>query len=151
MKINIEVTSQNYQKHYAFEKEKITIGKKLDADIFLNDKKISRKHAQILFQNHQWWIEDCKSTNGTRVNDKPIQKAPLKWTDKIQISDFTLQMKPSEIRWLESIPEAPKKTEIVFFLGCFAHTGPDKVFTALDIFSRLNRDFFHLPFFISGR
>ena len=53
----------------------------------------------------------------------------------------SLQMKPSEIRWLESIPEAPKKTEIVFFLGCFAHTGPDKVFTALDIFSRLNRDF----------
>ena len=109
MKINIEVTSQNYQKHYAFEKEKITIGKKLDADIFLNDKKISRKHAQILFQNHQWWIEDCKSTNGTRVNDKPIQKAPLKWTDKIQISDFTVQMMPSKDTPQEKITQALKK------------------------------------------
>ncbi|MBI3016809.1 MAG: Flp pilus assembly complex ATPase component TadA, partial [Deltaproteobacteria bacterium] len=93
MKINIEVCSSNYQKHYIFEKEKIIIGKKLDADIFLNDKKASRKHAQILFKDRQWWIEDCMSTNGTCVNGKKIQKIPLKLKDKIQISDFTLQMK----------------------------------------------------------
>jgi heterodisulfide reductase subunit D len=53
----------------------------------------------------------------------------------------SLQMKPSEIRWLENIPETPKKTEVVFFLGCFAHTGPDKIFTAIDILSQLNQDF----------
>jgi heterodisulfide reductase subunit D len=53
----------------------------------------------------------------------------------------SLQMKPSEIRWLESVPEKPQKAEILFFLGCFAHAGPDKVFTAIDIFTRLNRDF----------
>ncbi|MBI3018655.1 MAG: CpaF family protein [Deltaproteobacteria bacterium] len=34
------------------------------------------------------------STNGTCVNGKKIQKIPLKLTDKIQISDFSLQMKP---------------------------------------------------------
>lgn len=56
----------------------------------------------------------------------------------------SLQMKPSEIRWMENVPETPKKTEIVFFLGCFAHTGPDKIFTAIDIFSKLNRDFITL-------
>ncbi|MBI2646454.1 MAG: Flp pilus assembly complex ATPase component TadA [Deltaproteobacteria bacterium] len=33
------------------------------------------------------------STNGTCVNGKKIQKIPLKLKDKIQISDFTLQMK----------------------------------------------------------
>ena len=109
MKINIEVSSPAYQKHYIFEKEKITIGKKLDADIFLNDKKISRKHAQILLKDHQWWIEDCSSTNGTWVNNKQIQKISLKLTDKIQISDFTLQMKPSEATPQEKITEELKK------------------------------------------
>ncbi len=111
MKINIEVSSTNYQKHYVFEKEKITIGKKLDADIFLNDKKISRTHAKLFFKDHQWWLEDCASTNGTRVNHKQIQKISLKFTDHIQISDFTLSFKsPSCVQSpQEKITEELKK------------------------------------------
>lgn len=55
---------------------------------------------------------------------------------------MSLQIKPSEIKWLENMPQSPKQTDIVFFLGCFTHTaGPDKVFTAIDVLYRLKPDF----------
>lgn len=111
MKLDIDVTSQSYQKHYHFEKETITIGQKLDADIFLNDKKVSRHHAKLLFKDHQWWIQDCNSTNGTSLNGKKIQKAYLKSSDTIHISDFTLSLRLPEhaISPKEKVTEELKK------------------------------------------
>ena len=53
----------------------------------------------------------------------------------------SLVMKPSEIRWLEEIPEKQQKTEIVYFLGCVAQSAPDKVFTSMDILSQVTQDF----------
>lgn len=47
---------------------KISIGRKEDSDICLrNDSFISRQHAYIHWEDNQWWLEDCASTNGTFV------------------------------------------------------------------------------------
>jgi pSer/pThr/pTyr-binding forkhead associated (FHA) protein len=47
---------------------KISIGRKEDSDVCLrNDSFISRQHAYIHWEDNQWWLEDCASTNGTFV------------------------------------------------------------------------------------
>ncbi len=48
----------------------ISIGRREDSDICLrNDTYVSRQHALLYFEQGRWWLEDCKSRNGTYVED----------------------------------------------------------------------------------
>jgi pSer/pThr/pTyr-binding forkhead associated (FHA) protein len=54
---------------------------------------VSRKHAEILFQNGQWLIQDLGSTNGTKVGQRrlsPYQPCPLRHRDQIQVGSLVL-------------------------------------------------------------
>jgi hypothetical protein len=71
-----------------------TIGRE-ECDITITgDRHVSRKHAQITFENNDYFIEDLASSNGTFVNDTQIaarEPMPLR-TDKgtrIQIGKTT--------------------------------------------------------------
>lgn len=78
---------------------KIIIGRPvpgIEPDIKINDPYVSRKHAQILFENGKFYIEDLGSTNGTFLNDKLItEKMELKDGDIIKLGlamlKFSLQ------------------------------------------------------------
>ena len=46
----------------------ISIGRVEESDVRLgSDTYVSRKHARIHWRDRQWWLEDCKSRNGTFV------------------------------------------------------------------------------------
>jgi len=71
-----------------------------------------------------------------------------------------LEMKPSEMRWLEKVPPKPEKTENVVFLGCTLPASPHTVFALLDVFESMGIDFVALaggelccgfPFFAAGK
>lgn len=48
----------------------ISIGRREDSDICLrNDTYVSREHALLYLENGRWWLEDCRSRNGTFVDD----------------------------------------------------------------------------------
>ena len=48
----------------------ISIGRTDDNDISLNkDAFVSRSHAKLSWQAHQWVLQDCDSTNGTFIED----------------------------------------------------------------------------------
>lgn len=53
----------------------------------------------------------------------------------------SMQMKPSEARWLREAPPSPEKKEIVVFLGCADLALPSKVFAMLDILEKMDVDF----------
>lgn len=74
------------------ERDVVTIGRALDADIRLNDSKASRLHAQISAEGDAqsgniFRIKDLRSTNGTLVNGKAVAEALLRDGDKILIGD----------------------------------------------------------------
>ncbi len=49
----------------------ISIGRREDSDICLrNDTFVSREHALLQWENGRWWLEDCKSRNGTYLEDR---------------------------------------------------------------------------------
>lgn len=66
------------------------LGRGKNADISINDERISRHHVKISFKGEVAVLEDLGSTNGTFVNGKRIQIHPLKDGDKIQISSSTI-------------------------------------------------------------
>ena len=73
------------------------IGQDLDCNITVNDKKISGKHAVILFRADQYMIQDQLSTHGTYVNDEDIKFEPyeLRDSDIIRMGDSIFKFKTS--------------------------------------------------------
>lgn len=54
-----------------------TLGRDPGNDIILRDPKVSRHHAEIVFERGFFVLHDLASANGTYVNGKRIRVAPL--------------------------------------------------------------------------
>ena len=63
--------------------------------IQLRERKASREHAIIKFENGTYWIEDRKSGNGTFVNGKPVTRIMLQDKDIIRIADAVFMFRDS--------------------------------------------------------
>lgn len=64
--------------------EAITIGRGADNAIIVNDPSISTHHAQLLLEGDTYRLKDLDSTNGTRVNGKPVTESVLRVDDRIR-------------------------------------------------------------------
>jgi Protein of unknown function (DUF3662)/Inner membrane component of T3SS, cytoplasmic domain len=63
-----------------------TIGRSRDCDIVLDDVGISRRHAEIRPTADGWTIADLGSTNGVRVNGKPLAgRESLRPDDRVEL------------------------------------------------------------------
>jgi pSer/pThr/pTyr-binding forkhead associated (FHA) protein len=66
------------------------IGRSPDCEIFLDDVTVSRNHAVLLDEGGTFVIEDQGSLNGTFVNRKRIDRAPLHEGDELQVGKYRL-------------------------------------------------------------
>jgi len=75
---------------YQIEKPAINIGRQLDNDIIVEDKRVSRYHAQIKYQpDGQFIIFDLGSTNGITVNGTPhLRQHTLRNGDLFTIGSY---------------------------------------------------------------
>jgi pSer/pThr/pTyr-binding forkhead associated (FHA) protein len=80
------------------EKKRITIGRTPDNDIVLDNRGVSRHHAQIEFGDNQAVIIDNESLNGTFVNSRRISEEVLKENDNITIGKYSLVFRPASER-----------------------------------------------------
>jgi pSer/pThr/pTyr-binding forkhead associated (FHA) protein len=80
------------------EKKRITIGRTPDNDIVLDNRGVSRHHAQIEFGDNQAVIIDNESLNGTFVNSRRISEEVLKENDTITIGKYSLVFHPAAER-----------------------------------------------------
>ncbi len=53
------------------------IGRAETNEIVLHDELCSRTHAELYATEEGWWVHDCQSMNGTRVNDSKIEQDQL--------------------------------------------------------------------------
>jgi pSer/pThr/pTyr-binding forkhead associated (FHA) protein len=82
---------------YNLPQDIITLGRTSACDIELNDKSISRKHAELVREGDDYFVIDLKSGNGTFLNGKkirPIEKHLLRPNDVIKIENFEIQFAP---------------------------------------------------------
>lgn len=54
-----------------------TLGRSVSNSIMVDDSFASDRHARIVLQDGQWWLEDCSSRNGTRLNDETIRQRTI--------------------------------------------------------------------------
>ena len=75
------------------DRDEVTLGRALEADVRINDSRASRLHARIIVERNaehgavRCIIRDLASTNGTLINGQPLTEAVLSEGDKISIGD----------------------------------------------------------------
>lgn len=69
------------------------IGRANDADFRLPDTGVSRQHAEVVFNGQDAILVDLKSTNGTTVNDTPIENWLLADGDVITLGHSHIEVR----------------------------------------------------------
>ncbi len=70
--------------------DRLSIGRRPDSDVFLDDVTVSRDHALIVRRADGHHIDDCGSLNGTYVNRSRIDSTRLEDGDELQIGKYKL-------------------------------------------------------------
>ncbi len=85
-------------------KEKTIIGRDPASDVYINKDYVSKKHAEIITRDNQSIIVDNGSTNGTLVNDRPLNKVKLKDKDEIKIGKVIIKYFLIDLSKQDQIP-----------------------------------------------
>jgi two-component system, cell cycle response regulator len=79
------------------EREEVILGRALEADVRINDTKVSRQHARITAMKDprnpsaNYLLTDLQSSNGTFLNGEKVTQETLQNGDKITIGDHILR------------------------------------------------------------
>jgi hypothetical protein len=75
---------------FAVDGERMSIGRRPDAEVFLDDVTVSRDHALLIRRGEHWYLDDCGSLNGTYVNRARIESHRLEEGDEVQVGKYKL-------------------------------------------------------------
>lgn len=70
--------------------DRVTVGRRPDSDVFLDDVTVSRDHAVIVRRGSEYFLDDCGSLNGTYVNRQRIESHRLDDGDELQVGKYKL-------------------------------------------------------------
>jgi hypothetical protein len=90
---------------YELVDEAITIGRGPDNTIVVNDPSISTHHAHLLLEGDTYRLKDLDSTNGTRVNGKPVTETVLRFDDRIRFGAAEAKYQSSEVSGSKPLPK----------------------------------------------
>ncbi|MEG1255109.1 FHA domain-containing protein [Clostridium sp.] len=73
--------------------DNLTMGRKNDNTVVLDDKYVSSHHVRIYKRNNEYILEDLESTNGTQVNNVKVRNTVmLKPGDVIKVGTATFKL-----------------------------------------------------------
>ena len=75
---------------FSLEADRITIGRRPESGVFLDDVTVSRDHALIVRRQGEHHLDDLGSLNGTYVNRRRIDSHHLEDGDEIQVGKYKL-------------------------------------------------------------
>jgi hypothetical protein len=75
---------------FPLEGDRMTIGRRPDSDVFLDDVTVSRDHAIVVRRGDEYHLDDLGSLNGTYVNRRRIESHHLADGDELQVGKYKL-------------------------------------------------------------
>jgi peptidoglycan lytic transglycosylase D len=106
----IRVTAGGDSEEYReFEfQSKFCIGRTDDCEVCIRNEFVSRAHAEVFYENDQWWIRDLESSNGTFIDGNRIELVAVPRTASIQLGT-----NGPTITMAVNLPAAAEPDEIV--------------------------------------
>jgi phosphoserine phosphatase RsbU/P len=102
-------TGDGSRERFALAKERVTIGRSRESDIFLPDQWLSRHHAEILKKDLQFFLHDLGSKNGTLLNGEPVHgDRRLRHGDVITLGEHVLTFSVEEAEEDSQPPEGTR-------------------------------------------
>jgi pSer/pThr/pTyr-binding forkhead associated (FHA) protein len=78
-------------KEMGVEKPEITVGRKPDNDLVIDNPAVSGRHCRIFKEGTGYFVEDLKSTNGTFLKDRRVEREALHHKDTLSIAKHTVE------------------------------------------------------------
>jgi hypothetical protein len=75
---------------FPLEGDRMTVGRRPDSEVFLDDVTVSRDHALVVKRGGDFYLDDLGSLNGTYVNRQRIESHRLGDGDELQIGKYKL-------------------------------------------------------------
>ena len=85
----------NLGSRFLLDQDLSVAGRHPDADIFLDDVTVSRKHAEFVRVGQSFTVRDLGSMNGIFVNGERVEAANLESGSEVLIGKFRLTFYPS--------------------------------------------------------
>jgi sigma-B regulation protein RsbU (phosphoserine phosphatase) len=102
-------TGDGSRERFALAKERVTIGRSRDSDIFLPDQWLSRHHAEILRKDVNFFLHDLGSKNGTLLNGEPVSgDRRLRHGDVITLGEHVLTFSSDDAEEDSAPPEGTR-------------------------------------------
>ena len=92
----------NEGSRFLLDQDVTTVGRHPNADIFLDDVTVSRRHAEFNRNGTSFQVKDLASLNGTYYEGVRIEQAILEDGSEVQIGKFRLTFYSSKADLLES-------------------------------------------------
>jgi len=91
---------------HTLEGDSLIVGRSSVADLRVEDRFLSRKHARLFVQDDDWWVEDLGSRNGTKLNGTLVgEPTRLAEGDEIRLCQSSI------IYGADEVPLKPLKPE----------------------------------------
>ena len=78
-------------KNFPIDRE-VVMGRSNECDITLGVAHLSRRHARLFFSGDQLEVEDLRSSNGTYVNGKQVQRSLLRDGDELSLDTLSFKV-----------------------------------------------------------
>jgi len=83
------------------------VGRVAGCDLVIDDTKASRRHLKFVVAGGVVELEDLGSSNGTLLNDKPVQKRMLRDGDRVRIGKTELVFHEGEVPGAKPVAAGP--------------------------------------------
>jgi serine phosphatase RsbU (regulator of sigma subunit) len=122
--------------------EIVVVGRSSDADLQVDDKYLSRKHANLIFRDGGWWIEDLGSRNGTKLNGSFVEE-PTRLTagDELRLCQSSIIFDADAAPAQPLVPSTDRAEPHTMFLSASELTrlGSPQLTASLDSVEELRR------------
>jgi adenylate cyclase len=96
--LQLRYTLRDEEKVFPLEPGTVHVGRGSENGLVLPDFSVSRRHAQLRYEDGEWHVRDLDSTNGVQLNHVPVRDERIRPGDEIKIGIFELKVERQPAR-----------------------------------------------------